>query len=86
MVTKPLGLRPDPKPIEPPTMVSGNASTSLPDGSDVANKDRSKDNKFKLPDKVTTQEIRDGSFRYGGGRSAGNRSLADNMLKKVIEP
>lgn len=94
MVTKPdtpnppapTGLKPNPTKIEPPTMVSGNASTSLPTDSDVANRDRSGDNKFKLPNKVSTKDILDGSFRYGGGRSAGNRSLADNMLKKVVEP
>ena len=50
---------------------------------DLANKDH--DAKFKMPDKVTQAQIKDQSFKYGGGRSAGNRSLADNMLRKVIE-
>jgi hypothetical protein len=85
MVTKPDVSIP-PKQIEPATVVSGNASLNLPDGSDVANRDRSGDNKFKLPEKVTTKEIRDGSFKYGGGRSAGNRSLADNKGKQEMEP
>jgi hypothetical protein len=100
MVTKPTRpnppaaepLRPHPTRIEPPTMVSGNVSTSLPKGSgppfvkdpdsgkkDLANKDHSVD--FKLPNKVTQDEIRDGSFRYGGGRSAANKTLAESKDK-----
>lgn len=54
-------------------------------GVDPANKDRSGDNKFKLPDKVSQKDIYDNSFKYGGGRSAGNRSLADNMARKMTE-
>jgi len=51
---------------------------------DPANADKTGDNKFKLPDKLTQKEIRDGSFRYGGSRSSGNRSLEANrdMHKK----
>lgn len=40
---------------------------------------------FQLPEKVSQQSIKDGSFKYGGGRSAGNRSLADNAQRKVEE-
>lgn len=93
MVTKPntsvppapTGLRPNPTKIEPPKMVSGNGVVKH-SGEDVANKDRSGQNTFKLPDKISAAEVRDQSFRYGGGRSAGNRSLADNAVKKVFEP
>ena len=51
---------------------------------DVANKDHG--SSFKMPDKVSQSEIRDNSFKYGGGRSAGNRSLADNVMRKALEP
>lgn len=53
-------------------------------GKGLANKDH--DAKFKMPDKVSQQAIKDESFRYGGGRSAGNRSIADNAQRKVQEP
>lgn len=70
--------------IEPATVVGGaNAKTLSQAGSDLTNKDRTGDNKFTLPEKVTQQEIRDGSFKYGGGRSAGNRPLPDAVLKNV---
>ena len=69
----------------PATVVSGNAGTSLPNDADVANRDKSRDNKFKLPETVSTQEIKDQSYRYGGGRSAGNRSLLDNKLRQETE-
>lgn len=61
------------KKVEPATMVSGAAGIKSGVGSDVANKDRSKDNSFKLPEKVSASEIKDQSYRYGGGRSAGGR-------------
>lgn len=91
MVTKPnmpvppapTGLKTAPK-IEPATVVGG--ATQIGSGVDVANRDRTGENNFKLPEKVSQQEIKDGSFKYGGGRSAGNRSLADNMTKKLLEP
>lgn len=51
---------------------------------DIANPDR--DAKFAMPTKVSQGDIRDQSFKYGGGRSAGNRSIADNMARKVLEP
>jgi hypothetical protein len=68
--------------IKAPTAVAGvsNTRASAPD---AANADKSGQNNFKLPEKVTQQEIKDGSFKYGGGRSAGNRSLNDAMQKVV---
>ena len=97
MVTKPNTPMPEsgqeplkklPK-IEPAELAT-NASASpkySPDPAspkkDLANKDH--DAKFKMPDKVSPSEIRDQSFKYGGGRSAGNRSIADNMQRKVQE-
>ena len=45
-------------------------------GPDLANKDHGA--KFKLPENVSQEQIRDQSFKYGGGRSSGNRSLATN--------
>jgi hypothetical protein len=53
---------------------------------DVANSDKTAQNKFTLPDKVTQKEIRDNSFHYGGGRSAGNRSLSDNRKRQDKQP
>ncbi len=50
---------------------------------DIANKDHNA--QFKMPEKVSPSEIRDQSFKYGGGRSAGNRSIADNLQNKVQE-
>lgn len=41
---------------------------------------------FKLPDKVTPAQIRDQSFKYGGGKSAGNRSLKANHDIKDKQP
>ena len=51
---------------------------------DLANKDHG--SSFKMPDKVSQSEILDNSFKYGGSRSSGNRSLADNMARKALEP
>jgi hypothetical protein len=81
----PTGLVKAPSKIAPPTQVGGvsNKGANL---DDTANRDRSGDNKFKLPEKVTQQEIKDGSFKYGGGRSAGNRSLADNKARHEEQP
>jgi hypothetical protein len=53
---------------------------------DVANSDKTAQSKFTLPDKVTQKEIRDNSFHYGGGRSAGNRSLSDNRKRQEKQP
>lgn len=50
---------------------------------DLANADRGAVG--NLPEKVSQSSIRDQSFRYGGGRSAGNRSIAENMERKVTE-
>jgi len=41
---------------------------------------------FKLPETVSQRQIQQESFQYGGGRSAGNRSLSANMTRKVNEP
>ena len=72
--------------IEPAEIASGvSTQTALPANADPANRDKTGENKFKLPEKVTQKEIRDGSFRYGGGRSAGNRSMADNLKDKAQE-
>jgi hypothetical protein len=73
--------------IEPAKIASGvSTQTALPQGADPANRDKTGENKFTLPEKVTQAEIRDGSFKYGGGRSAGNRSMADNLKNKAQEP
>jgi hypothetical protein len=95
MVTKPNTPMPEsgqepltkmPK-ITPATVVAGvSTQTALPKSANPANADKTGENKFELPDKVTQKEIRDGSFKYGGGRSAGNRSVADNLQSKVQEP
>lgn len=50
---------------------------------DLANKDHN--SKFKLPETVSQSDIKSNSFKYGGGRSAGNRSMADNMDRKEDE-
>lgn len=94
MVTKPntpmplgpTGMKPHPTKIEPAKQVSGFGSKAGIDKADPANADKTGDNKFTLPEKVTQQEIRDGSFKYGGGRSAGNRSQLDNNVRKAVEP
>lgn len=65
--------------IEPAEQVGGvSTQTALPKGADPANRDKTGENKFTLPEKVTQKEIHAGSFKYGGGRSAGNRSLTVN--------
>lgn len=53
---------------------------------DPVNADKTAESKFKLPEKVTPAEIRDGSFRYGGSRSAGNRSLEANKDMQRKQP
>jgi hypothetical protein len=54
---------------------------------DVANADyRDNGAEFKLPEKVTQAQIRDQSFKYGGGRSAGNRSLEANQKLQRKQP
>jgi len=67
------------RPVAPATPVSGFGESGI----------RSRQNSsldFRLPTTVTTSEIRDNSFTYGGGRSAGNRSLADNISRKINQP
>lgn len=51
---------------------------------DIANKDRGAT--FKMPDKVPAKEVRDESFRYGGSRSSGNRSLEENRKMQEKQP
>jgi hypothetical protein len=41
---------------------------------------------FTLPNKVSAQQIQQESFRYGGGRSAGNRSLETNQNMQKRQP
>jgi hypothetical protein len=64
--------------ITPPKMVSGFAkgirSRETPSPT------------FKLPETVSARQVQQDSFRYGGGRSAGNRSLAANINRKVNQP
>jgi hypothetical protein len=99
MVTKPnmpvppapTGLKLGPKQEAP--QLATTAAYSLkysPEASkvkqDPVNADKTGDNKFKLPDKLTQAEIRDGSFRYGGGRSSGNRSLEANRDMQKRQP
>jgi hypothetical protein len=50
---------------------------------DPVNKDHGAS--FKLPEKVSQKDIKEQSFRYGGGRSAGNRSMAENDARKIDE-
>lgn len=99
MVTKPSapvpphaeGLKKMPK-IDPPQLATrapyspAYKADSASPSKDLANKDRTGDNSFKLPERVTQAEVRDGSFKYGGGRSSGNRPLEVNKQLKEIEP
>jgi hypothetical protein len=39
-----------------------------------------------LPDRVSARQIKADSFRYGGGRSAGDRSLQANINRKINQP
>ena len=81
----PTGLR-KAKPVEPAVPASGFAGTNVPKGSGPKTvEDRPKE-PFKLPEKVSQEEIKDQSFRYGGGRSAGNRSLKDNRKRQENQP
>jgi hypothetical protein len=64
--------------IQPPTPVSGFGETGI----------RSREStppSFELPETVSAADIKAQSFRYGGGRSAGNRSLSANMTRKINE-
>jgi hypothetical protein len=58
-------------PVTPPTPVSGVGAAS------ITSRETPRPT-FELPDKVSQADIRDNSFKYGGGRSAGNRSLQSN--------
>jgi hypothetical protein len=63
------------RPVTPPTPASGFGESGI-------RSRQSPSSAFKLPEKVTQSDIRDNSFKYGGGRSAGNRSLADNANRR----
>jgi hypothetical protein len=65
--------------VTTPTMVSG-FSKDISSRESNHNTNRS----FELPEKVSARQIQQDSFRYGGGRSAGNRSLAAN--RKINQP
>jgi len=65
--------------IQPPKMASGFSKG-------IHSIERNPTSTYTLPDKVSQKEILDGSFKYGGGRSAGNRSLADNIRQKINQP
>lgn len=91
----PTGLQRAPTKIEPPTPASGFAGTNLGGGSGPKTVTERKPgdfklpgqkDEFKLPEKVSQQEIKDQSFRYGGGRSAGNRSLEENRKRQEKQP
>lgn len=51
-------------PVDPAKIVSGGSGAGI---KSVEGSNRS----FTLPEKVTAQEVKSQSFRYGGGRSAG---------------
>jgi hypothetical protein len=76
----PTGMKPA-KPVDPAVPASGFAGTNVPKGPGPMTVTERPPVDFKLPEKVTPAEIKDQSFKYGGGRSAGNRSLADNNLR-----
>jgi hypothetical protein len=64
--------------VTPPKMVSGLGGQpikSRPAPTPVSS----------LPETVSAADIKAQSFRYGGGRSAGNRSLASNFSRKINE-
>jgi hypothetical protein len=67
------------RPVTPPKPVSGF------DESGIRSR-QSTSSAFKLPERVTPAQIKDQSFKFGGGRSAGNRPLADNVSRKVNQP
>lgn len=64
------------KKVEPATVVSGMPGIEQP----ITNKSPplyrdSAGPKFKLPETVSPSEIKEQSYRYGGGRSAGKKSV-----------
>jgi hypothetical protein len=66
-------------PIAAPTPASGFGETGI----------RSRESappSFELPKTVSARQIQQDSFQYGGGRSAGSRSLAANINRKVNLP
>jgi len=69
---KPTGIQPLKKmpDIEPAKPVSGFAGVSAPPKTPEQDKTQA----FKLPDSVSPSEIKENSYRYGGGRSAGKLS------------
>ena len=71
-------------PITPPTQASGFGETGI--HSRATYEAIPSRPAYTLPEKVTARQVQQESFKYGGGRSAGNRSLAENMMRKVYEP
>lgn len=63
------------QPSEPATIVSGMPGVEQPTKQGPLYRDGAAPSKFKLPDSVSPKEIHEQSFRYGGGRSAGKRSV-----------
>ena len=61
-------------PIEPAKIAAGSAGIKVGSNEDTANRDKTGDVKFKLPETVSPAEIKADSYRYGGGRSAGKLS------------
>lgn len=100
MVTKPdtpnppapTGLKKAPTKIEAPQLATTAAYSPKysPDVSSVktdpTNRDKTGDNGFKLPEKVSPKDIKDQSFKYGGSRSSGNRSLEANRDMQKKQP
>jgi hypothetical protein len=62
------------QPGEPATVVSGMPGIGQPIKQGPLYRDGAPPSKFKLPESVTPAEIKDQSYRYGGGRSAGRKS------------
>lgn len=65
-------------PIEPAKIVSGQSTGSIKSAEGPARS-------FVLPEQMSYDEIREASCRFGGGRSAGNRSLANNQLRQKTQ-
>lgn len=68
-------------PIEPPKIVSGQSGAGIK--SRESNEGEARN--FVLPERMSFDEIREASYRFGGGRSAGNRSLADNQARQKTQ-
>ena len=85
----PTGLRVGPKQEAPQLATSASYSPKYsPDVSSVKKDPVNADKgaTFKLPEKVSPKDIRDQSFKYGGSRSSGNRSLEANRDMQKKQP